>query len=327
MILLRDVRGQDNAVRYLLGNLSSGRIAGSYLFYGPRGVGRALSAKAFIMALVCPDKAGEVEACASCSTCRRINTLEHPDVTWIKPEKNKAIKIDEIRKVKEMLNLKPYEASFGVCVIEFAHMMTIEAFNALLKVMEEPPGHSLMILITNKKELLPQTVVSRCTEVGFRPVPASDTKNIIMAGSDVSEETAGFLAHFSQGSPGRAMEMIEEGFEERKKDLIGMIDNIAGEKTPSCLNWNSEDKNRLFEDLEMLVMFFRDVAMGKEALKDLVLDKDIAGTEIYRFFGKYSMEKIYGIVERLIKMKLALAGNVNPKLVAQALPGMIKNSV
>jgi len=203
-------------------------------------------------------------------------------------------------------------------------MMTAEAANALLKVMEEPPGRSLIILITDKKELLLQTVVSRCSEVRFCPLPVADTREIIMSASGVDEETAMFLAYFSQGSPGRALLMIEEGFRERRDEFISMIDSIANESAPACLNWNSEDKNRLLEDLEMLIMFFRDVAMGKEGLKDLILDKDAAGTDMYRFFGKYTMDKIYGTVERLIKIKLALPGNINPKLVAQALPGIIR---
>lgn len=324
MVLLSDIKGQSNAVRYLSNSLSSGRIAGSYLFSGPVGVGRALCAKAFVMELVCPGRSSSGAACGRCPACRRVSALEHPDLTWIKPEKNRAVRIEEIRKVKDVLGLKPYEAPVSACVIEDAHMMTPQASNALLKVLEEPPGCSLLILITNKKELLLPTVISRCAEVRFHALPACCVRDIIMERSGAGEESAYFLARFSQGSPGRALEMIEAGVEERKDELMALAGDIGREKNSSCMNWDTESRDRLIEDLEMLIMFFRDVALGKEGLAEMALDKGIAGTDMYRFFSEYSIEKIYGTVERLINMKLALAGNVNPKLVAQALPGAIK---
>ncbi|MFC1643991.1 DNA polymerase III subunit delta' [Candidatus Omnitrophota bacterium] len=327
MLLLSDIKGQSNAVRHLSNSLSLGRIANGYLFSGPRGVGRVKSAKAFIMALVCQNAPGQVEACGQCPSCRKINDLQHPDVLWVKPEKKKTrtIKIDEIRKAKGVLNLKPFTSPVSVCVIEDAHVMTPEASNALLKVLEEPPGSALLILITHKKELLFETVVSRCAEVRFHSLSVKDTKDIIMQeAADIDEEAAYFLAYFSQGSPGRALEMIEEGLLQRKDVLYGMVEEIVKEERASCLNWDSDDRDILLEDLEMLIMLLRDIALGKEALNEMILDKDITGTEMYKFFERYPTEKIYGIMERLIKVKLALTGNVNPKLVAQVLPGMIK---
>ena len=322
---MRDIKGQNNAVRYLINSLSSGRIASSYLFSGPEGVGRASTAKAFIAAIICPEKAQADEACGRCPACRRLDALKHPDIIWIKPQKNGSIKINEIREVKNVLSLKPYESTISACVIEDAHMVTPEASNALLKVLEEPPGDSLLILVTSKKELLLETVVSRCAEVRFHSLSVSDTKDIITAlGADIGEKSAYFLSYFSQGSPGRALKMIEEGVLRRKDDLIALVDSIVKEDDPSCLNWTEENKDLLLEDLEMLIMFFRDIALGKEALEKIVLDKDIIDTEMYSFFKAYSIDKIYGIMERLINMKLALAGNANPKLIAQALPGMLK---
>lgn len=324
MVLLRDIKGQENAVKYLNNCLESGRVSKSYLFSGPQGVGRALAAKAFIMSFFCQSKDFEGNACLECPACARAGSLSHPDVTWIKPEKNKKIKIEQVRQIKDILNLKPYEAPLTVCIIEDAHMMTIEASNALLKVLEEPPDESLIILISNKKELLLETVISRCTEVRFRYLPISDTKEIISANSGIDEDTAYFLACFSQGSPGMGLEMIEEGVLERKKGVVDTLENIMIEKESANMVWDEDNKNNLLEDLEMLIMIFRDVALAKEGAGDMVIDKDIADTGFADLFKAYSIDKMYGIVEDLVKLKLALIRNVNPKLVAQVLPGVLR---
>jgi len=251
--------------------------------------------------------------------------LEHPDLTWIKPEKHKAVKIDQIRQVKDVLNLKPYEAPVSVCVIEDAHLMTVASANALLKILEEPPRDALLILISSKKELLPETVISRCCEVRFGALRVGTVKDIIMEkDSTISEGDAYFVACFSQGSPGRALEMIGEDLAKRKKDVFKMLDMIAEEKYSNCLNWISEDKNSIMEDVEMLIMSFRDMAMCKEGLDSLALDVGIKDTGMYRLFDKQGIDKIYSTVEKLISVKRALKGNVNAKIVAQILPGMLK---
>lgn len=310
MVLLKDIQGQNNAIRYLSGSLSSGKRASSYLFFGPEGVGRALTAKAFLAAVMCGEKPGSGDACGQCSVCGRINELNHPDVMWISPGKNKKIKIDEVRKIKDVLNLKPYEGAVNACVIEDAHMMTVEGANALLKVLEEPPERSILILISSKKELLLPTVVSRCTEVRFNSLPVETAKDIIMRHSDVDEGEARFLAHFSEGAPGRALEIINDGILQRKQDLIEMLKKTAGEKDASSLLWDEDKKDALLEDLELLIVFFRDIALEKPEMSDL--------------FEKYPVGKISSIVERLIGLRQALLGNVNPKLVAQVLPGILR---
>lgn len=324
MVLLRDIKGQDNAVKYLTRSLDAGRIANSYLFSGPLGVGKALTAKAFIKELLCPHREEVKAACGKCPSCLRIEKLDHPDIVWIKPEKNRLIKIEEVRKVKDLLSLKPYEASRGVCVIEDAHMMREEAQNALLKLLEEPPGDSTLIIISDKKELLLSTVLSRCSLVRFRFLSYHDAKSIIMEESDASREEAEFLAYFTQGSPGRALKLLEEGFEDHRSSITSMIREVAREDKADFLNWGSDTKDQLLEDIEVLIAFLRDVTVCKEGLYSLLKDKGVMESESYRVFSSFSHDRIYKIVQSLIDMKLALSGNLNPKLAAEVLPGILK---
>jgi len=324
MTSFSDIKGQKNAVRFLSNCLLKNRASGSYLFTGPSGTGRALTAKAFIMALFCSNNAGAAEPCGKCVSCLKIEKRQHPDMFWVAPEKNKNIKIEEVRDICAGFCLKPYESNFNVCVMEEAHMMTREASNAFLKMLEQPPARSLFILITDKKELLLPTVLSRCIEVRFSSLSVGDTVDIIRDSADLEEKEAYFLAHFSQGSPGAALQMINEDVSERKQKIMEMLARIAGEDNYDCLSWDKEGRDYLLEDIEMLIMFFREIAMGRENLGNVMFEKNIQDTAMYQFFGKYPIEKIYGIMERLINIKLALGGNVNSKLVAQILPRAVR---
>ncbi|MFH1837803.1 MAG: DNA polymerase III subunit delta' [Candidatus Omnitrophota bacterium] len=322
-MLLRDIQGQDNAIRYLSNSILSGNLAKSYLFSGPRGVGRALSAKAFIKTLMCREKRAPLEACLSCSACKKVEGLSHPDIVWIVPEKNKTIKIEQVRIAREALSLKPFEAPVGVCVIEDAHCLTVSAANALLKILEEPQESSVLILITDKRELLLGTIISRCSEVRFNSLPIDIAKKIIETELDGKDkDNAEFLACFSQGSPGRAIEILEEGIEEKKNNIMELMKAIIEDEHAGSSDWIHDSKNDLLEDIEILIMLLRDTALGVEGLERLMIDKEFKNSGLYGVLKGYSADKIYDITRDLIDLRKALMSNVNSKAVACMLPGV-----
>jgi DNA polymerase III subunit delta' len=319
MNLLANIRSQDNAVKYLSKSISFGRIANGYLFFGPGGVGKALTARSFIKTLMCKELDTSDNIC-ECSVCRRIDGNNHPDVIWVKPVNSKAIKIEEIRQVSDKLNLKPYEADRIVCVIEEAHLMTREASNALLKVLEEPPGRSLIMLLSDKRELLLSTVISRCVEVRFGYVSLKDSTDIIFNNIEVTREKAAFLAGYSGGSPGYALEVEEKGLLARREEVFGALREISnGRRTVS---WISEDKEILSDDIELLIMIFRDLCMFTETGGNGIVDQALVDSSLIDKFGSYSVNKIRAIIGELIEIKRAIKGNANPKLVSQVLPGI-----
>jgi DNA polymerase-3 subunit delta' len=297
MISLKNILGQRNAVRFLSGNIASGRIANGYLFSGPDGVGKALAAKAFLASLICSNGQGK-EACGVCPVCAKVSSGTHPDVLWIKPEKNKKIIVDDIRRIKEQLCLKPYEAPRAAAVIEDAHMMNAFSSNALLKVLEEPPGSSLIILLTNKRELLLPTVVSRCMEVRFGPLPQEDTVRILASGS-MDGERARFFAYLSGGSPGKAAEMAGGTWLQRREEIA---ERIARIERREVIHWDTEEKDKLIEDAELSIMMLRDAAFGKGV------------------FSGYSVDRLYEIISRIADLKKSLEGNANPKIVSRVFP-------
>jgi len=324
MISFNNIQGHDTCIKYIKSVILKGKINTGYLFSGLEGVGKALTAEVFIKALLCKQINEGTEICGECSSCVRDIIRDHPDVIWIVPEKNRNIKIEQIRKIKEVLNLKPFESKFNACVIEKAHMMTVEAANALLKVLEEPPKGSLIILISSKRQLLLPTIISRCSEIHFGPISFKAVREIVCNNVDISPTEAEFVSYFSQGSPGRAVQMVQEGLLERKDEIRNLLIAIVKEDNYECLNWDVDDKNTILEDIELLLMLFRDIVLHKEGVRELGVDKILEISNSEDIFERYNIDKISEIVVKLIRIKQALMGNVNAKLVAQTLPAELR---
>ena len=168
-----DVKGQDQAVKFLKTAMRNGKLSHAYIFAGPQGGGRSLLARNFAKAVNCEDK--ESAPCDLCLACKKIDKDIHPDVKWIrKDEKSRQIKIREIRKLEREIILKPYEGKYKVFIIEEAELMNIEAANSFLKTLEEPPQNSLLILIAERPKDLPSTIASRCQVIRLRPPETYD---------------------------------------------------------------------------------------------------------------------------------------------------------
>jgi DNA polymerase-3 subunit delta' len=166
--------GQESAVRILRDAVSSGAPGHAYLFVGPQGVGRELAAMALAASLNCPDG-----GCGTCDVCARVLRRAHPDVYTIAPE-GAQILVDQVRAVRENAYLSPYEGRVKVFVFEDAHRLNPAASNALLKVLEEPPGDVVFILVTESPEDLLPTVVSRCRRVDFFPLGPAEIERVLV---------------------------------------------------------------------------------------------------------------------------------------------------
>jgi len=315
MVLLDKILCQDSAVKYLRNSLSSGRLANGLLFTGSDGVGKALTAAAFLAELLCLNMNDRAEsgACGGCASCRALDSGAHPDLMWINPDEGKKTVIAEVRAARDRISMKPYVSRYNVCVIEKAHMMTPESSNAILKILEEPPGNSLFILITDKKELLLPTVVSRCTEVKFGPVPAKTVAAILAKETGMMPEKALSIALRSGGSPGRAIKIAESDIEQRREEVLALLDELNDSGNGTFAVWDEVSKEGLVEDLEYLISLLRDSAIEKAGVK----------SEAPESFKGYTSDKLYETVGKLVRFKRDIQGNINPKLVAQNLPGSL----
>ncbi|MCE5218612.1 DNA polymerase III subunit gamma/tau [bacterium] len=163
-----DVIGQEHVSRTLMNALSSGRVAHAYLFSGPRGTGKTSTARVLAKALNCVN-GPTAEPCGECEFCRAVQDGRAMDVIEIDAASNRGI--DEIRELREKVKYSPAQARHKVYILDEVHMLTTEAFNALLKTLEEPPAHSFFVLATTEPHRVPATILSRCQHFDFRQIP------------------------------------------------------------------------------------------------------------------------------------------------------------
>src|SRR5512143_2484761 len=164
-----EVIGQDHVTRTLKHAIEQGRVAHGYIFSGHRGIGKTTIARILAMALNC--RSGDkpaAEPCGVCDSCQEIRAGNAVDVIEIDAATNRGI--DEIRELRDAARYRPARDRYKIWILDEAHQITDAAFNALLKTLEEPPGHVIFMMATTEPEDIPQTIRSRCQHFSFRAV-------------------------------------------------------------------------------------------------------------------------------------------------------------
>ena len=207
-----EVIGQDHVVKTLTAALSSGRLRHAYLFTGPKGVGKTSVARLLARALNCT---GEPKPCNKCPNClTAINSSL--DIVEMDAASNRSI--DSIRDLREKVGLSPSQGQFKVYIIDEVHMLTTEAFNALLKTLEEPPAHAVFILATTEAHKLPETIVSRTQAFHFKPITVGD----------IAAHLAKIAAAEKIDITPDAIEIIATAARGGFRDAISLLDQLAG---------------------------------------------------------------------------------------------------
>ncbi len=232
-----DVVGQNHVSDTLKTGIATGRIAHAYLFCGTRGTGKTSTAKIFSRAVNCENPQNG-EPCNECDTCRGILDGSILDVYEMDAASNRSI--EDIRVIRDEVIYTPAGCTYKVYIIDEVHMLTTEAFNALLKTLEEPPGHALFILATTEPHKIPATVLSRCQRFDFRRIGVDDiasrlTQIAKTEGIGATPDALELVAELGDGSMRDALSLLDQcaayGYEELTAALVGEIVGIADSKT------------------------------------------------------------------------------------------------
>lgn len=208
-----EVIGQEHVTLTLRNALRDGRMSHAYLFTGPRGTGKTSTARILAKAINCLDDDPQARPCNQCRICTAISDGRLLDLIEIDAASNRGI--DEIRDLREKIGFRPNEARFKIYIIDEVHMLTKEAFNALLKTLEEPPGHAVFVLATTEPDRVPETVRSRCQRFDFRRIPTHEIvehlSEILKAeGAQADAEALIAIARRSTGSMRDAVSLLDQ---------------------------------------------------------------------------------------------------------------------
>jgi DNA polymerase-3 subunit gamma/tau len=229
--VFEDVVEQGTVVKILQEALKQKKIAHAYLFAGPKGTGKTSIARIFAKGLNCENGPTPVP-CMKCEQCITITNGTNLDVIEIDAASNRGI--DEIRDLKEKVQYAPVSARYKVYIIDEAHMLTMQAFNALLKTLEEPPENVVFILATTEPEKIPATIISRCERFYFKPISTKGLINKIKEiaqkeNAKITDSAALLIARFATGSLRNALSLLDQAItmfseinEENIRNLIGI---------------------------------------------------------------------------------------------------------
>jgi DNA polymerase-3 subunit delta' len=219
----KHIIGHEKQIQYLQNALKNGRLAHAYLFVGKEGIGKRLVAFNLAKALNC-SRNGEAP-CDECPSCLKIDHLHHPDVLVVEPH-GQWIRIDQIRDLQRELGHKPFEGKRRVCIFRNADRMRQEAANALLKILEEPPLHTVLILLASNSDLMLTTITSRCQQIPFHPLPIKRVTEVIRSRLALNEKEAHILVSLADGSLGKALRMELNLVLRVRREIIEKIMNL-----------------------------------------------------------------------------------------------------
>ena len=342
MIGFASLIAQHQPVKILDAILRKGAIPHALLFTGIEGVGKRTAALAFAMALNCTgrrdipskDQAADgigtlgegprpvSSACGECRSCRKIESGSHPDIIPVNPV-GPFIRIDQIRDLCRILVMKPYEAEYRVAVISEANCMNAEAGNALLKMLEEPPDRTILILTaTATADLLP-TIVSRCRHIRFHPIPIPRLAREITETQGLDSENAHALAVLAGGSLSKARAMSRGHWVQRRQWLLQNCDVLSphiGELPFRHFAMASalfSNKDLALDSLEILKTIYRDILVSKYQPENL-LNPDARG-KISGAAGEREDDTIMADIKAIDTARDRIGSNASVRLTLETL--------
>ena len=309
-MLYSQVAGQEEIKTSLIKSIDNNQVSHCYLFEGPEGMGKFELALIFAQSLFCLNF--HKDPCNECKNCIKINSFNHPDLHIIN-EDGGGIKREDIDELINSIYKKPYEAERKVYIIKDAHLMTLQAANTFLKTLEEPPGDTVMILLTVNSSLLLPTIVSRCQELKFRNVSKETIKLYL---KDFDDEKVELAANYSKGILNKAINIIKgkDDILKKREEIIKIFDRIISSDSEIIYeleNYFEEQKDNIDSIIEIMIMWIRDIMFVNNNIGHLVINKDCI--ELLKIHEK-KMKADSDIIEFMQNISDNIKSNVNYKM-------------
>ncbi len=330
MYTFKDMIGQKEIIKHIQNAIEKDRIAHAYIIDGQKGMGKMTVAMTFAKALQCEQTMNA--PCDTCVSCRAFDSGNHPDVIMVSPSKKKGIGVDDIREqINKDINIKPYQYTYKIYIIDNADTMTEQAQNALLKTMEEPPAYARILLLSNNKNKFLPTILSRCVILTLKPIADNEMLKYIINELHIPGSQADLYVSFSQGRIGRVHELVNTStFLDMREACIQVIQQLFDSDMYQIFNSQKalESFKEVFDEvIELFISWFRDLFIIKSLnSKQYLIHKDKYNL-LFQQAKRLSYDKIGNILEELVKTKNKLNYNVNFQLLVEMLLIHIKNNI
>jgi len=338
--LFQDVIGQEHITQTLMNAIKTGRLAHAYLFSGSRGIGKTSVARIFAKAINC-DQGEPGIPCNKCRSCTEITAGSSVDVQEIDGASNRGI--DEIRDLRESIKYMPSSSKYRIYIIDEVHMLTLPAFNALLKTLEEPPSHVKFIFATTESHKVPATILSRCQRFDFKRIPLPQIISHLQRiaadeGIEIGTSGLAIIAREAEGSMRDAESLMDqvisfsgEKVEEKDiTDILGIIDrDIIFESSAAILEGTADRCLEVVEKIynygydikefyRALMEQFRNLLISLIAPRKHLLDiSESDREEIMRLAEMAGEEKLHILLNFLISREEDLRFTSNPRLILE----------
>lgn len=328
MLELKEILGHEPIKEHFFNAVLTGNISHAYILSGEAGMGKKSLANAFALALLC--EKGQADPCRQCHACKQVMSGNHPDLIYVTHEKPASIGVDDVRRqINDTIQVKPYSSAHKIYIVDEAEKMTVQAQNALLKTMEEPPSYAVIILITTNQEAFLPTILSRCVQLKLKPLKDFTVKSYLTEHLDIPEKEAEICAAFARGNLGKAIHLASsDEFKELFQKVMNIVKNVRSMDIAVLLDCIREIKEMNFdieEVLDLMQLWYRDVLMFK-VTKDMNL---LIFKDEYKMINELGEKADYAGLEQILSAidtaRARLEANVNLELVMELLFLTMKN--
>lgn len=324
-----EILGHEQIIEHLQNAIQMKKVSHAYILDGEEGAGKMMLARAFAQTLQC--ERGGTEPCGECHSCKQALSGNQPDIIMVSHEKPASIGVEDIRgQLCGDIQIKPYSSPYKIYIVDEAEKMTVQAQNAILKTIEEPPAYGVILLLTTNADAFLPTILSRCVTLKLRPVKSEVIRAYLMEKYQIPDYQADVCTAFARGNVGKAQRLAQsEQFAELKEHLIHLLRHLRDMEIyelTEAVRSASEYKAEIGDYLDLMALWFRDVLLFKATrqIDGLVFAEEIG--DISAQAQKSSYEGLERILKALEKAKVRLKANVNFELTMELLMLTIKEN-